>query len=142
MRQDSSVGIATCYGMEGAGIESRWGRDFLHPSRPALRPTSLLYNGYRVLPGGKRPGHGAVHKPHHSAGVKERVKLYLYSLSALVVCFRVKCISLFIYLFMGPGSSVGIATDYGLDGPGSNPGGHEIYRPSRPDLGPNQPPVK
>ena len=23
----------------------------------------------------------------------------------------------------GPGSSVGIATDYGLDGPGSNPGG-------------------
>ena len=22
----------------------------------------------------------------------------------------------------GPGSSVGIATDYGLDGPGSNPG--------------------
>jgi hypothetical protein len=28
----------------------------------------------------------------------------------------------------GPGSSVGIATDYGLDGPGSNPGGDEIYR--------------
>ena len=23
---------------------------------------------------------------------------------------------------MGPGSSVGIATDYGLEGPGSNPG--------------------
>ena len=30
----------------------------------------------------------------------------------------------------GPGSSVGIATDYGLDGPGSNPGGDEIFRPS------------
>jgi len=27
-----------------------------------------------------------------------------------------------IYIY-GPGSSVGIATDYGLDGPGSNPGG-------------------
>ena len=26
----------------------------------------------------------------------------------------------------GPGSSVGIATVYGLDGPGSNPGGGEI----------------
>ena len=26
----------------------------------------------------------------------------------------------------GHGSSVGIATDYGLDGPGSNPGGDEI----------------
>jgi len=39
------------------------------------------------------------------------------------------------------GSSVGIATDYGLDGPGSNPGGDEIFRPSRPVLGPTQPPV-
>ena len=41
-----------------------------------------------------------------------------------------------------PGSSVGIATDYGLDGPGSNPGGDEIFRPSRPALGPTQPSVK
>jgi len=40
-----------------------------------------------------------------------------------------------------PGSSVGIATDYGLDGPGSNSGGDEIFRPSRPVLGPTQPPV-
>jgi len=42
----------------------------------------------------------------------------------------------------GPGSSVGIATDYRLDGPGSNPGGAEFFRPSRPALGPTQPPVK
>ena len=42
----------------------------------------------------------------------------------------------------GPGSSVGIATGYGLDGPGSNAGGDEIFRPSRPALGPTQPPVK
>ena len=42
----------------------------------------------------------------------------------------------------GPGSSVGIATEYGLDGPGSKSGGDEIYRPSRPALGPTQPPVK
>jgi len=40
----------------------------------------------------------------------------------------------------GPGSSVGIATE--LDGPESNPGGDEIFRPSRPALGPTQPPVK
>ena len=39
-------------------------------------------------------------------------------------------------------NSVGIATDYGLDGPGSIPGGDEIFRPSRPALGPTQPPVK
>jgi len=42
----------------------------------------------------------------------------------------------------GPGSSVGIVTDYGLDGPGSNPGGDEIFHLSRPALGPTQPPAK
>ena len=42
----------------------------------------------------------------------------------------------------GPGSSVGIVTDYGLDSPGSNPGGDEIFCPFRPALGPTQPPVK
>jgi len=42
----------------------------------------------------------------------------------------------------GPCSSVGIATEYGLDGPGSNPGGDEIFRPSRPALGPTQSPVQ
>ena len=40
------------------------------------------------------------------------------------------------------GSSVGIATDYGLDGPRSNPGGDEIFRPSRQVLWPTQPPVQ
>ena len=44
--------------------------------------------------------------------------------------------------YSGPGSSVGIATDYGMDGLGSNPGEEEIFRPSRPALGPIQPPVK
>ena len=42
----------------------------------------------------------------------------------------------------GPGSSVVIETDYELDGPGSNPGGDEIFCMSRPALGPTQPPVK
>jgi hypothetical protein len=47
----SVVGIATGY---GSGIDSRCWRDFPHPSRPALEPTQLLYNGYRVFPGGKK----------------------------------------------------------------------------------------
>ena len=42
----------------------------------------------------------------------------------------------------GPGTSVGIATDYGLDGSGSNPGEDENFRRSRPALGHTQPPVK
>jgi len=41
-----------------------------------------------------------------------------------------------------PGSSVSIANDYWLDGPRSNPGGDDIFRPSRSALGPTQPPVK
>jgi hypothetical protein len=35
---DSSVGIATCYGLDGPGIESRWERVFPHSSRPVLGP--------------------------------------------------------------------------------------------------------
>ena len=45
-------------------------------------------------------------------------------------------------MYSGLGSSFGIMTDYGLDGPGSNPGGDEIFRPSRSALEPTQPPVK
>ena len=43
---------------------------------------------------------------------------------------------------VGKGTSVGTATDYGLDGPGSNSGEDEIFRPSRPALGPTQLPIK
>ena len=43
----------------------------------------------------------------------------------------------------GPGSSVGIVTGYGLDGPGSNSGGgRDFPHLSRPALGPTQPPVQ
>ena len=37
--RDSSVGIATSYGLNGSGIESRWGRNIPHPFIPALRST-------------------------------------------------------------------------------------------------------
>ena len=63
-------GIATGYGLDGPGIESRWRRDFPHLSRPALGPPNLLYSGYRVFPGGKeRPGHDADPSPPSSAVV-------------------------------------------------------------------------
>jgi len=53
------------------------------------------------------------------------------------------CVCMYVCIYAcGPGSSVGIATDYGLDGPGSNAGGDEIFRPSRPALGPTQSRVK
>ena len=67
----------------GAGIESRWGRDFTYPSIPALRdPSNLLYNGVPGLfPGVKWSGRGVNHPPPSSAEVKEIVDLYLYTLS-------------------------------------------------------------
>jgi hypothetical protein len=45
--RDSSVGVATRYGLDGPGIESRTRPDGL------WGPPSLLYNGYGVIPGGK-----------------------------------------------------------------------------------------
>jgi hypothetical protein len=37
--RDSSVGIATRYGLDGPGFGSRWCRDFSYPSRPTPRLT-------------------------------------------------------------------------------------------------------
>jgi hypothetical protein len=54
--RDSSVGIATRYGLDGTGIESRWGRDISHPPNRTYGPPSPPYNGYRVFPGGKAAG--------------------------------------------------------------------------------------
>ena len=86
--QDSSVGIATRYWLEGPGIESRWWRDFPCSSRPALSP---LYNGYWVFfSGGKAAGAWRWPPAPSIAEVKERVELYLYSpLWAFVACSRV-----------------------------------------------------
>jgi len=42
-------------------------------------PPILLYNGYHVYPGLKRPGHGVDHPPPSSAEVKVRLELHLYS---------------------------------------------------------------
>jgi hypothetical protein len=54
--RDSVVGIATRYGLEGPGIESRWGEIF-RTYRDWLRgPPSLLYNGYWVFPEAKAAG--------------------------------------------------------------------------------------
>jgi len=66
------VGIATGYGVDVPGIESRWGRDFPHLSRPALGPPNLTHNRYRVFPGGKeRPGRDADPLPRSSVVVKK-----------------------------------------------------------------------
>ena len=78
---DSSVGIATGYGLDGPGIESRWWRrDFPHLSDRPWGPPNRLYKGYLVFPEGrKRPGRDADPSFPSSAIGHERVELYLYS---------------------------------------------------------------
>jgi hypothetical protein len=74
---DSSVGIATRYGLGGPGIESRCGRDFRHPSRPALGSTQPTIQW--SFPGVKWPGRGVDHLSSSISEVEERVELFLYS---------------------------------------------------------------
>ena len=81
MGRDSSVGIATRYGLDGPEIEFRWGGGKIFRTRPD-RPwglPSLLYIGYRVFPGGKAAGTWCYHTPPSKCRDHERVGLYLYS---------------------------------------------------------------
>jgi len=80
----------------------------------------------------------AVKAQHGCSPNKPTVRVIMSKILFLVYRF---C-SLYLFNICGPGSSVGIATDYGQDSPRSNAGGDEIFRPSRPALGPTQPPVK
>jgi len=74
----SSVVIATDYRPDGSGLNTA-GDEVFRPSRPTLGQPSLLYNRYRVFPGGKvRPGRAADHSPPSTAARHGRVELYLY----------------------------------------------------------------
>jgi hypothetical protein len=78
--RDSVVGIATRYGLDGPGVESRWGRDFSQQSTPNLGTTQPgMQRVSSLFPGVKQPGSGVDHPPPSSARVKGRVELYLYS---------------------------------------------------------------
>jgi len=79
MGRDGVVGIATRYGFDGMGIEPGGGSNFPHLPRPALEPTQPPITD--AFPGVKQPVRGVNHPSQTSADVKERVQLYLYSLS-------------------------------------------------------------
>ena len=66
--RDSSVGIAARYGLDGPGIESRWGgARFSAPVQtgPVAHPASCTM-GTGSLLGVKRPGRGAGTQPPSS----------------------------------------------------------------------------
>ena len=66
----SVVGTATGYGLDGPGMESRWGRDFPHLSRPVLGPTQSPIKWVPGLSRGKkRRGPDADPSPPSSAVV-------------------------------------------------------------------------
>ena len=66
--QDSVVGIATHYGLDGTGIESRWEARFseLIETGPGVHPASGSF------PAVMWPGRGVDHPPPSCAGVKKR----------------------------------------------------------------------
>jgi hypothetical protein len=74
--QDSSVGIATRYGLDGPGYRIPCGGEIFRicPDR-LLDPPSLLYNKYRV-----KSGRGVMLTPHPFwCRGHERLELYFYS---------------------------------------------------------------
>jgi hypothetical protein len=73
MGRDSSVGIATRYGLNGPGIAFRWRRDFPYLSRTLLKPTQLPVQWVPVLSRGgiKRPGLGVDHPLHLAPRLKK-----------------------------------------------------------------------
>jgi hypothetical protein len=85
-----SVGMATGDGLDSPGIKSRWGEIFrTRPDRP-WGPTSLLYNGYRIFPGVKRPGRGAYHPALLAPRSRMSRAIPLLPLCGpLVACYRV-----------------------------------------------------
>ena len=78
--RDSVVGVATGYGLDGPGIESRWGESFSTPIQTGPEAHPASYTMYtEAFPGVKRPGSGVNYPRPSSTEVKERVELYLYS---------------------------------------------------------------
>jgi len=68
----STVSIATRYGLDGPGIEFRWGARFSAPVQtgPGAHPASYTM-GTGSFPGVKRPGRDVEHPPHLALKLKK-----------------------------------------------------------------------
>ena len=67
------VGIATRYGLDGPGIESRWARDFPHPSNGSGDNPASYTMGIGSFAGFKRPKRGVDQPLLPSREIKEKV---------------------------------------------------------------------
>ena len=77
--RDSSVGIATCCGLDCQGSNPGGELDFPYPSRPTLGTTQSPIQWVTGLSNGiKQPERGFNHTSKSSIEVKDNVELYLY----------------------------------------------------------------
>ena len=75
--RDSVVGIVTRYGLEGVGIESRCGRGFTCPLRPALGPIQPPVQWVvGLFPWDKAAGVVPITPPHSTVEVANGLELY------------------------------------------------------------------
>ena len=113
MDRVSSVGIAARYGLDGPGIEFRWGVESFRtcPDRPRVHPASNTI-GTGSFPGVNLPGRGVDHSPHLAPRLKKEwsftsnpsgytwpviVRNFYFSFT---VFFYLIIYFLFIYLFI------------------------------------------
>ena len=86
---DSAVGIATRYGLDGPGIESRWGARFSARVQTGseAHPASFKM-GTGSFSGVKWPGRGVNHLCHLAPRLKKSRAIPLLPLWAFVACSR------------------------------------------------------
>ena len=73
VRRDSSVDIASRYGLEDPGIESRWGDEIFRTVQadPGAHPASCAVGTCSLSSGVTRPRRDVVHMPHIAPRLKK-----------------------------------------------------------------------
>jgi hypothetical protein len=99
VRGDISVGIATRYGLEGPASNPGEERFFA----PFQTDSGAHTTTYTIVIGSlsrvKRPERGVNHPPSSSTEVKERVELYMYSISGLSWPVMGRSLPLVLYIY-------------------------------------------
>ena len=106
--RDSLAGIATRYGLDDPGIESRWEQIFpqLYRRTSGAHTASYTTRIVSLSRGVKRPGCSVKHPLPSSDEVKERVELYLYYTSGPSwpvlgrTCYAKKVQKTYIYIYI------------------------------------------
>ena len=74
-----SVCLSTHYGLDGPGIESRWGEIFAPVQTGPIADQASYTKDTGFFPEVKRPGRGVDHPPTSRGEVKETAELHISS---------------------------------------------------------------